>query len=200
MVINMKFFHVYNDDCLKGLEKNGLINKDTGFKIQHCFAVPKERLFNNYAKVGGKLHSIIIRAEGFPISSQEIIKAVKEATGQDIKLVVLSYLQGGGSPSVCDRLFATEAGEKAVELLRDGFSFRAIGEYAGKVAHFDLAKALEAKRTPREDLLESIKVLVCSDAHSLGNISEAENAIDVDVEEGETDKKRAAILKYISES
>lgn len=55
----MKFFHVYNDDCFKGLEKNGLINKDTGFKIQHCFAVPKERLFNNYAKVGGKLHSII---------------------------------------------------------------------------------------------------------------------------------------------
>ena len=55
----MKFFHVYNDDCFKGLEKNGLINKDTGFKIQHCFAVPKERLFNNYAKVGGKLHSLI---------------------------------------------------------------------------------------------------------------------------------------------
>jgi len=109
--------------------------------------------------VSGKLHSIIIRAEGFPISSQEIIKAVKEETGQDIKLVVLSYLQRGGSPSVRDRLFATEAGEKAVELLRDGFSFRAIGEYAGKVSHFDLAKALEAKRTPREDLLESIKVL-----------------------------------------
>lgn len=55
----MKFIHVYNDDCLIGLEKNGLINKDTGFKIQHCFAVPKERLFNNYAKVGGKLHSIL---------------------------------------------------------------------------------------------------------------------------------------------
>ena len=109
--------------------------------------------------VSGKLHSIIIRAEGFPISSQEIIKAVKEETGQDIKLVVLSYLQRGGSPSVRDRLFATEAGEKAVELLRDGFSFRAIGEYAGKISHFDLAKALEAKRTPREDLLESIKVL-----------------------------------------
>ena len=55
----MKFFHVYNEDCILGLEKNNLINKDTGFKIQHCFAVPKERLFNNYAAVGGKLHSIL---------------------------------------------------------------------------------------------------------------------------------------------
>ena len=55
----MKFFHVYNEDCIKGLEKNGLINKDTGFKLQHCFAVPKERLFNNIARVGGMLHSLI---------------------------------------------------------------------------------------------------------------------------------------------
>ena len=61
----MKFFHVYNEDCIKGLEKNNLINKDTGFKIQHCFAVPKERLFNNYAAVGGKLHSIL-KENSFP--------------------------------------------------------------------------------------------------------------------------------------
>ena len=107
----------------------------------------------------GKLHSIIIRAEGYPIQSTELIKILKEKTGQDIKLVVLSYLQRGGSPSVRDRLFATESGELAVELLRDGVSFRAIGEHKGKVTHFDLAKALIAKRTPREDLLQSIKVL-----------------------------------------
>lgn len=107
----------------------------------------------------GKLHSIIIRAEGYPVSSQELIKAIKDETGQDVKLVVLSYLQRGGSPSVRDRLFATEAGEMAVELLRDGHTFRAIGESKGKVMHMNLAKALEAKRTPREDLLEAIKVL-----------------------------------------
>lgn len=55
----MKFFHVYNEECFKGLEKNGLINKDTGFKIQHCFAVPYERKFNDFAAKGGKLHSMI---------------------------------------------------------------------------------------------------------------------------------------------
>ena len=55
----MKFFHVYNEECINGLEINGLLNKDTGFKIQHCFSVPKERQFNHIAKVGGKLHSLI---------------------------------------------------------------------------------------------------------------------------------------------
>ena len=55
----MKFFHVYNDDCFKGLEKNNLINQDTGFKIQHVYTAPEERLFNNYAAEGGRLHSLI---------------------------------------------------------------------------------------------------------------------------------------------
>ena len=58
----MIFFHVYNEACFKGLEKNGLLNADSGFKIQHCFAVPRERQFNNIAAVGGKLHTMI--AEG----------------------------------------------------------------------------------------------------------------------------------------
>ena len=61
----MKFFHVYNDDCLEGLEKNGLINRDTGFKLQHCFAIPPQRLFNAYAAKGTKLHHLI-RSERIP--------------------------------------------------------------------------------------------------------------------------------------
>lgn len=55
----MKFFHVYNEDCFKGLEKNGLLNADSGFKLQHCFAVPKDRLFNTYAAVGTPLYRLI---------------------------------------------------------------------------------------------------------------------------------------------
>ena len=107
----------------------------------------------------GKLHNIIIRAEGYPVSSHDIIKQLKESTGQDVKLVVLSYLQRGGSPSFRDRALATECGVLAVELLRDGIVNRAIGEVGGKVVHFDLAKALESKRSLREELLQGIDVL-----------------------------------------
>lgn len=55
----MKFFHVYNEKYFKGLEKNGLINKNTGFKLQHCFTVPAEMQFNKLAAKGGRLHSLL---------------------------------------------------------------------------------------------------------------------------------------------
>ena len=55
----MKFFHVYNEDCFKGLEKNALLNKDTGFKIQHAFTVPAEKKFNQFAAKGTKLFNMI---------------------------------------------------------------------------------------------------------------------------------------------
>ena len=55
----MKFFHVYNEKYFEGLVKNKLINKDTGFKIQHIFAMPEELKFNALAAKGGRLHSLI---------------------------------------------------------------------------------------------------------------------------------------------
>lgn len=61
----MKFFHVYNDWHLEGLEKNNFINEDSGFKIQHKFAIPDPLKFNEIAAKGGKLHSII-KENGYP--------------------------------------------------------------------------------------------------------------------------------------
>lgn len=107
----------------------------------------------------GKRHSIIIRAEGYPVSSDELIKVLREKTGQDVKLAVLAYLQRGGAPSFRDRMLATECGVAAVELLRDGISYKAVGEVDGKIINVDLAEALEAKNKFREDLLRGIKVL-----------------------------------------
>ena len=107
----------------------------------------------------GKLHSIIIKAEGYPVSAQDLTKFIKEQTGQDVKLVVLSYLQRGGSPTFRDRVLATECGVRAIELLREGIYNRAIGEVKGQVVDFDIAKALDMKSSVREDLLHGIKVL-----------------------------------------
>ena len=55
----MKFIHVYNDEYFEGLVKNNLINKNSGFKIQHCFTVPEHMKFNKLAAKGGRLHSIL---------------------------------------------------------------------------------------------------------------------------------------------
>ncbi len=51
----------------------------------------------------GKQHSIIINAEGSGISSQELTETIQYRTGKDTRLVVLSYLQRGGSPTLRDQ-------------------------------------------------------------------------------------------------
>ena len=107
----------------------------------------------------GKLHNIIIRAEGYSVSSAELIKILKEKTGQDVKLVVLSYLQRGGSPTFRDRMLATDCGMMAVELLSQGIGNRAIGERDGHIVHYDLAEALEMTRGVDYDLYKGVDVL-----------------------------------------
>ena len=55
----MKFFHVYNDDMYKGLVKNDMMNKDTGFKLQNAFCLPYELRFSEYAKKGSNFYNLI---------------------------------------------------------------------------------------------------------------------------------------------
>lgn len=55
----MKFFHVYNEECFEGLVKNGMLNQDSGFKVQNVFSVPRERQFHNIAAKGSRLHQML---------------------------------------------------------------------------------------------------------------------------------------------
>ena len=71
----MKFFHVYNEEYFEGLVKNGLINKDSGFKIQHVFSMPDHLKFNELAKRGGKLHSYL-KENNFPFYVDRIAGGV----------------------------------------------------------------------------------------------------------------------------
>ena len=48
----------------------------------------------------GKLHSIIIKAEGTGTPATELTRLIEERTGKETRLVVLSYLQRGGSPDL----------------------------------------------------------------------------------------------------
>ena len=93
----------------------------------------------------GKLHDIIIKAEGVQIDSNELVRVIKERTNRDVKLVVLSYLQRGGSPTFRDRMLATQCGIKAIEMIQRGERNKAIGERDGAIIAQDLAEALEMK-------------------------------------------------------
>lgn len=107
----------------------------------------------------GKLHSIIIKAEGTPTPGDELVKIIEEKTGRETKLIVLSYLQRGGSPTMNDRLLATLCAEKAVTLLGEDSKSKAIGVSDGHIVAYDLADALKMPGTFDENLYSLIDVL-----------------------------------------
>lgn len=106
-----------------------------------------------------KQHSVIIKAEGFPMDSAELTKKLAEHTGREVKLVVLSYLQRGGSPSLQDRMLATECGIKAIELIENESFSKAIGSAGGVVAAFDLEDALSVEPEFNQHLYDAIGIL-----------------------------------------
>ena len=107
----------------------------------------------------GKLHSIIIVAEGADISSRELVETIEEKTGKETRLVVLSYLQRGGSPTLRDRTLATLTGAKAVELLSEESSSKAIGIADNKIVAYDLEEALNFSREFNREMYDLISVL-----------------------------------------
>lgn len=107
----------------------------------------------------GKLHCIIVKAEGTKPSGEELVNIIQERTGKETRLTVLSYLQRGGSPSMQDRILATMCGAKAVELLKVNSSSKAIGISDGKLVAYDLEEALEFPKVFKDDMYDLIGTL-----------------------------------------
>ncbi|MBQ2160550.1 MAG: 6-phosphofructokinase [Firmicutes bacterium] len=107
----------------------------------------------------GKLHSIIIKTEGSPMTADEMAAYLGERTGKDTRVVVLSYLQRGGSPTMQDRILATLCGSKAVELLAEDSDSKAIGTVNNQIVAYDLKEALKQKNYFNEEMYRLIDVL-----------------------------------------
>lgn len=107
----------------------------------------------------GKLHNIIVKAEGVEIRSEELAEIIKERTGVDTKIVVLSYVQRGGSPTARDRLLASRTAFKAVELLKENSASKAIGINGNEIVAYDLLDAIRMKKNPDETFIELADIL-----------------------------------------
>ena len=93
----------------------------------------------------GKHHFIIVVAEGVG-KTDVIAREIQEMTGIESRVTVLGHVQRGGSPTVRDRVLATEMGYHAVELLEQGIGNRIIGLKDGKVYDIDLQEGLAMKK------------------------------------------------------
>lgn len=121
---------------------------EKGFDID---AIIKNILDN---RSSGKSHSVLIVAEGIGNAGQ-IAKDIEAKTGIESRATILGHVQRGGSPTVRDRVVATQMGYHAVELLEKGIGNRVVGLKDNKVYDVDIQEALSMQK-PFEDELYKI--------------------------------------------
>ena len=89
----------------------------------------------------------------------EMAKKIEEMTGIETRATVLGYIQRGGSPTVRDRVMASQMGGKAVELLANGIGNRVIAFVNNQIKDFDILEGLSMKKTIDMDQYELFKIL-----------------------------------------
>ncbi|AGK98356.1 6-phosphofructokinase [Clostridium pasteurianum] len=109
-------------------------------------------------KLKGKMHSLIIVAEGIG-GSAELAKEVENITGIETRATILGHIQRGGSPSAFDRMLASRMGVRAVEVLIEGKTSRVIGIRDNKITDDDIDEALAMPRKFDERLYEISEIL-----------------------------------------
>lgn len=102
-------------------------------------------------KRSGKLHNIIILAEGVG-GAQKMADDIERITGIEARATVLGYIQRGGSPSAFDRILASRMGGKAVEVLLEGKTARVVGIRNNKIIDMDIKEALNMEKEFDEEL------------------------------------------------
>ena len=105
-------------------------------------------------KARGKQNFIVVVAENVG-HAEEISKLLQEKTGIESRATILGHVQRGGSPTVRDRVAATQMGYYAVELLEQGIGNRVVGMQGGNIVDFDIQEALSMKK-PYDEKLHQI--------------------------------------------
>lgn len=111
-----------------------------------------------HGKKRGKLHSIILLAEGVG-KPYELAEEIKRKTNSDVKVSVIGYLQRGGTPSPSDRILGSRMGAYAVDLLVQGKFGRAVGIKGNQMIDLSFAEALEMKKDYDRNIYELARIL-----------------------------------------
>lgn len=132
----------------------GYIALNTGIACGATYIVTKEEPFTMNdiinkiieGQKSGKHHFIIVVAEGIG-NSEQIAKEIEEATGVESRATILGHVQRGGSPTVRDRVAASQLGYYAVDLLSKGIGNRVVGMQKGEVVDYDIQEALKMTKS-----------------------------------------------------
>lgn len=97
-------------------------------------------------KTSDKKHFIIVVAEGVG-HVDELAKEIEAKCGIESRATVLGHVQRGGSPTVRDRVMASNMGNHAVKLLKNGVGNRVVCLNKGDIVDKDIFEALNEKKS-----------------------------------------------------
>ena len=109
-------------------------------------------------KSKGKRHSIVLVAEGIG-GVIEMAKEIEEKTGIESRATILGHVQRGGSPTVRDRVVASEMGGLAVELLLQGKQNRIVCMRDHVITDVDIEEGLAMQKTLPQQLISLVRKL-----------------------------------------
>ncbi|WP_026853333.1 6-phosphofructokinase [Geothrix fermentans] len=116
------------------------------------------RLHANWLR--GKRSSIVVVAEGDELGNAVAVgERLRRDYGLDLRVAVLGHVQRGGSPSALDRIWGSRWGAEAVRRLGAGQGGFYLGEVAGALAVQPLARILDPRPAPPEDLGDLVDIL-----------------------------------------
>lgn len=107
----------------------------------------------------------VLREHNMPVHDDDVFstrfltRVLRCLTDCEARTTVLGYIQRGRQPSAYDSWFAFEAGNMAVNLLRNGISNQVIGIKYGRVYCLPIHMALKDKREFNRDLYDMINEL-----------------------------------------
>lgn len=107
----------------------------------------------------GKLHTIIIVAEGCCTADDVAASLVANSAGHEVRKTVLGHIQRGGHPSARDRILASRLGAGAVQALAEGEAGVMVGMYCEQVIRTRLEEVISRKKPLKAELLELVKTL-----------------------------------------
>ncbi len=106
----------------------------------------------------GKLHSIIIVAEGvYPV--MDLQDYIVEKTGQDTRITILGHIQRGGTPSAVDRILASQMGKMAVDCIASGLRNVMVAGREEKIFTIPLGEVINGTKTPELEMFELARIL-----------------------------------------
>ena len=111
---------------------------------------------NAYAE--GKRYILVVVAEGAG-NAPAIGDFIAKKTELDTRVTVLGHIQRGGSPTVIDRVRASQLGEQAALALISGLSDVVFGFSKGRVVSIDLHDSVNNKKQLDPEYLHLAKVL-----------------------------------------